>query len=1172
LVVLKSWYLWVVLFLLVQQAWGQVYHHGKLLTTEQGLSDNRVTCFYEDKKGFIWIGTRNGLNRYDGYRFEVFRPTGGNAISNEVINDIAGDEAGNVWVATMNGLNRYVPSTGKWTVWKPGKDGKGLPNNLVWDIDIEGDGTVWIASDVRSFSRLDAAANRFTYYDWPAYVRTIRGRLAPSGYHAIQRLVRDGSRGFWLGTNKGLFYLDRRTGQFSFAGGGYNADVLAMERAGPTTDLVVALQNGQLFTYAPHAGHWRQEQLQAFPYPSAWWPVGQQQSDAWVPHIKGVVRWSQVQAGFGIQTHQTGLDYSLPAGGTTCIMDDKAGNRWVGTGQGVYLLSNGYKQTSFLPLLPASESASIMGNVYYDTASGCYWVPAIGAATVFVVSRMDGSIRQIRKDAAGRRFSGCYAVRGAGGSIWLMTHDRVYTYQPAVGQFVAEITPFDNQGAAFRDVVVDKSGTVWLASFQKGILYRARGSAQWKKLDGARAAYLNDVATALAYDTSRQLIWMASFGRYLHAHQLQAGKTIGFDDSVNPAYAPLNLTYDVRVDNAGRVWAATHAGGVLMGTYGRNGDWQFRVLNMSAGLRRNQYQSILPVDGQTVYMLSGSGISVVRNPDSPLVEMDVLPLPSTDAHGADPAFPQQLYHSTVTNEILLGVHGGLLVHQTGQAGEIRSFPIEVPGLTATDHEGRSIWFRTGDNIRIDPVYRSLQLPFASLYFGNDQLRHEYRLEGYDHSWLPAGAGRTVQYQQLKPGLYHFQVRALDAWGKIVSQSLPVSFTILPSFWQTWWFRSFALVLALLLVFIGVHHLRGRIYVEGMVNRFATSLYGKNSVDAIFQDIARNLERWLGDTGCRLFAYDQNRERMMRVKPGGFPLVPTGVDSADEWRLPASLASQWVHSINGNRLSKGSTRSEPGDKWGQTGCIPAGGFVVAANGQLMGFVEPGDAVSFLYRLQHRQLVARIASLCAARIAQFLGEERLRAQIARDLHDEMGSTLTSINILSTVAMASDQDTPKMASYLQKIKDHSANMMESMSDIVWAINPANDRMEQVLVHMKEWTAEMLEPAGINYYFDADSSLEKVSLSLAQRKDLFLIYKEAIHNVVKYSKATEVLVQLTVNNAMLNMRVTDNGIGFNLHRPSTGNGMGNMASRAAAIGATLFIDAQPGKGTAIHLHKVLT
>ena len=219
-----------------------------------------------------------------------------------------------------------------------------------------------------------------------------------------------------------------------------------------------------------------------------------------------------------------------------------------------------------------------------------------------------------------------------------------------------------------------------------------------------------------------------------------------------------------------------------------------------------------------------------------------------------------------------------------------------------------------------------------------------------------------------------------------------------------------------------------------------------------------------------------------------------------------------------------------------------------------------------------MLRRIAAVCAERISKYLTEERLRTKIARDLHDEMGSTLTSINILSKVAMSNDQVNEQVQLYLQKIKDHSGKMMESMSDIVWAINPANDSLEKVLIRMKEFAAEMLEQAGINYYFETDIASGELQLNLEQRKDLYLIFKEAINNAVKYSTATEMNFLLQCRDGLLLLRITDNGNGFDVGLSSAGNGIKNMNSRAAAMNASFHIESIKGTGTSIILQKRLT
>lgn len=216
-----------------------------------------------------------------------------------------------------------------------------------------------------------------------------------------------------------------------------------------------------------------------------------------------------------------------------------------------------------------------------------------------------------------------------------------------------------------------------------------------------------------------------------------------------------------------------------------------------------------------------------------------------------------------------------------------------------------------------------------------------------------------------------------------------------------------------------------------------------------------------------------------------------------------------------------------------------------------------------------MLEKIAAICAERISKYLTEEKLRAKIARDLHDEMGSTLTSINILSKVGMETGD---KAKVYLEKIKENSARMMESMSDIVWAINPVNDSLERLLIRMKEFAAEILEPARIQYYFETSGELDKSFLNPEQRKDVYLVYKEAVTNAVKYSTATEMTVRLLYREEGLLLQVIDNGKGFDAGQEFSGNGLKNMRSRAAGMQAVLTIQSIPGTGTVVSMKKTIT
>lgn len=200
------------------------------------------------------------------------------------------------------------------------------------------------------------------------------------------------------------------------------------------------------------------------------------------------------------------------------------------------------------------------------------------------------------------------------------------------------------------------------------------------------------------------------------------------------------------------------------------------------------------------------------------------------------------------------------------------------------------------------------------------------------------------------------------------------------------------------------------------------------------------------------------------------------------------------------------------------------------------------------------------------------ERMRNQIARDLHDDMGSTLSSINLLSQVAQSDESENGQEKKYFKQIGDQSAKMMESMSDMVWSINPDNDNIQKTIAKMKEFSAEILEPKNIGYQFQVEGKLNDISLDVAKRKNLFLVFKEAINNAAKYSEGNfiDISFSQTVNNLLLVIR--DNGKGFDSVNAVNGNGLKNMKQRAGEIGGTFSIHSSSNSGTSLTLNIPLT
>ncbi len=215
---------------------------------------------------------------------------------------------------------------------------------------------------------------------------------------------------------------------------------------------------------------------------------------------------------------------------------------------------------------------------------------------------------------------------------------------------------------------------------------------------------------------------------------------------------------------------------------------------------------------------------------------------------------------------------------------------------------------------------------------------------------------------------------------------------------------------------------------------------------------------------------------------------------------------------------------------------------------------------------------VRTIYAFRIRQIRSVERIRSKLSRDLHDDIGSTLSSINILSQMAkqQAPENSDARTAEALEKINERSQRLLDNMSDIVWSIKPENDTFDDMLTRMRQYATGILESKGIDYTIDFPSEKTDVKMPLEDKNNIYLIFKEAVNNLCKYAQCRHVHLTLRLENKKMNMVVQDNGIGFLTYDAANGqggNGLKNMRLRAAEIKAELRIESAPGNGTKISL-----
>jgi signal transduction histidine kinase len=204
------------------------------------------------------------------------------------------------------------------------------------------------------------------------------------------------------------------------------------------------------------------------------------------------------------------------------------------------------------------------------------------------------------------------------------------------------------------------------------------------------------------------------------------------------------------------------------------------------------------------------------------------------------------------------------------------------------------------------------------------------------------------------------------------------------------------------------------------------------------------------------------------------------------------------------------------------------------------------------------------------------ERERTRIARDIHDDLGAQLTRITMMSESARGEPTNPERAAAGLEKIYDTARELTRSMDEIVWAVNPRHDTLESLASYLEGFAVDWLASAGIRCRLDLPLQFPEWHLTSEVRHNVFLAFKEALHNTVKHSGASEAFIRLAVKEKSVELALADNGRGFVAGekrevaslakgRAASGNGLENMRRRMAAIGGNCAIESVPGSGTKV-------
>lgn len=202
-------------------------------------------------------------------------------------------------------------------------------------------------------------------------------------------------------------------------------------------------------------------------------------------------------------------------------------------------------------------------------------------------------------------------------------------------------------------------------------------------------------------------------------------------------------------------------------------------------------------------------------------------------------------------------------------------------------------------------------------------------------------------------------------------------------------------------------------------------------------------------------------------------------------------------------------------------------------------------------------------------EYKTREEALLQVSRDLHDDIGSSLSGINMLSQLAQEqfAQPDNGKTKELMQKINNYTTEVIEKVSDMAWLLKPNHESLAILIKKLKTYATESALSKNILLHFDNDPEIIKKELTIQQRKTIYLVSKEAINNATKYSLCKNIFYNIDSKNDKMRLVIKDDGKGFLVSETINGNGLTNMKARAAEIGGNLNIQSRPAEGTIITL-----
>jgi signal transduction histidine kinase/ligand-binding sensor domain-containing protein len=815
------------------------------LTTENGLSSNRIWCILRDSKDYLWMGTDIGLDKYNSYEIKKYRhdDTRSGTISSNNIVCIYEDRGKKLWIGTNFGLNQYDSGKDNFEVFKNNPDdNSSLNSNYIASIAEDKNGTLWILTDGNCLNKWDPATHSFIRYPFDNKQNDLWAR--PS------RMISTDSKGnLWIvSLNNGIYCFETETGKFKrfvdpLIDLGNNCFksiyVDNQDKIWITTD-----GNG-FFSYDPV-----KDKFEQFGSKGDGKGTNQKIILAIIPeddnHLLlgvdqgGINRFNKISKTFEYFMFDDTNAEGLNNNGIWCFHKDREGILWVGTsGGGINYINsrkNNFKLFSHTNN-PNSLSYSFTG-CFYEDHEGMIWIGTDGGG-VNVFDPVKSTFKIFKHNSSDPSSISGNVIRSItedkDHDVWIATWDAgLNRYDRKTGRFFRYLPDISNSssisGRSIWNLILDHNGILWLGNYSAGIdmFDKKKGVIRRFRFNSNDPNSISNDQPYLLYEDFEKNMWICTEnGLNLYNYKTNSFKVFNF---------PNNQIVSFLRDKDGNLWVGTNTKGLFF----CNPEGKIiKTYDNTNGLPNNKVQAIIDDNHGNIWISTSGGIS----------RLDIKTQQWRNYSKADglqgDQFFQQSFLKTSKGELYFGGYNGFNSFFPDSLKDNNFIPpvyitdlqiFNKPVTYAMPGSQFQTHISEAKEIRLNWDQSVFSFSFSAInYTASEKNQYAYLMEGFEKEWNYTNASRRyVTYTNLNPGEYTFRVKASNNDGVWNDKGVSLRVIILHPWWNTWWFKIillFGVILMLTVIYLSrVRNLKKqKILLEKSVAMKTSELQEKNEI-------------------------------------------------------------------------------------------------------------------------------------------------------------------------------------------------------------------------------------------------------------------------------------------------------------------------------------------------------